>query len=131
MRHARESKWRGIFFSGLFLCGILAALGFMTLAFARAYYKNYEVERYIADLKKNKEKLESKKIETLEVLNYIKSSDFIEQKARTELNMVKKGESKLIITDSSVTSTGQPMKDMIQQNSTTSNIQKWWHYFFH
>jgi cell division protein FtsB len=122
-------RWSTFFYSTLFLVGLLAALGFMALAFAQAYYGHYRVEQEIAQLKDNKERLQAKKFQTIELLDYVKSGSFVEHKARTELNMIKPGEHEVIITTSIPTSTGQATSDMIE-TEVVNNSLKWWRYFF-
>jgi hypothetical protein len=113
----------------VFLIGLLGALGFMTLAFAQAYYQRYKFEQEINQLKEKKKKLETKKLETLDLLQYIKSPDFVEQKAYTELHRTKPGEQIVIITTPTATFSGQASEDMIQ-TSEENIYMKWWHFFF-
>lgn len=102
----------------------------MTLAFARAYYEHHKIEQEISELKKNKERLEAKRLETLELLEYVQSPGFIEQKARTELSMSRPGERVVVVTSPTSTITGQAHRDVVQEEEI-SNPMRWWRYFFH
>ena len=52
-------------------------------------------------------------MELLEVLKYVKSDSFAEEKARTELNMVKPGEQVLVVPKSEVKGNRQENNSMI------------------
>lgn len=123
-------NWKTFFYSTIFLTGLLAAVGFMTIAFAKAYYAHYKIEQEINQLKKAKELSQAKKFQMMELLDYVKSSSFVEEQAHTELNYVKPGEHLLIIKTPTSSLTGAAPDNMIS-TSTISNPKKWWFYFFH
>ena len=84
----------------------------------------------IEDLQKQLHSLESKKIETMELLKYAQSSTFAEEKARTELNLIKPGENVAIINNNDQSeSNRQEKQDMIRW-SQVSNPIKWFKFFF-
>jgi len=79
--------------------------------------------------------LETKKLESMEILKYVVSGSYVEDKARTELNMKKPGENVIFIEN-----LGQTDSSTMQQNNYTdvhvdesllSNPRKWWYYFIH
>ncbi len=55
---------------------------------------------------------------------------FVEEKARTELNMVKDGEHVAIIKQEGEKGSRQPGGDLLE-SMQRSNPRKWWNYFFH
>lgn len=85
-----------------------------------------EIER----LKSEADTLESKKIETLEILKYVQSSDFAEQKARMEFNMSKPGEQVAIVKSGGSGEIGNGQVDnIVVESSNVSNFIKWWNFF--
>ncbi|MBH41896.1 MAG: hypothetical protein CL685_04235 [Candidatus Magasanikbacteria bacterium] len=112
-------------FVGFFVILILA------LNFVRGYYQKYKVDQEILQLKEEISLLERKKIESMEILEYVSSEAFVEEKARTELNMKKEGEKVIYIKQGSVVEKKSNQKkeayNTIGQN--VSNPVKWWYYF--
>ena len=102
---------------------IIAVFGY-----ARAYYQDYLVMQEIRHLQDQAKNLEVKKMELLEVLKYVKSDSFAEEKARMELNMVKPGEAVLVVPKTAEIGNGQEKNNMIGL-SNISNYKKWWKYF--
>ncbi len=107
----------------------LLALG---LAYGRAFYQNYHIQEEIKRLQSEAERLEAKRLETLDLLNYVKSPAYVEEKARTELNMVKEGEQMAIVnTKVGSSKTSRQTSSPVVQSSRLDNPLKWWKYFFH
>ena len=126
----QSSAWSLFFYSKIFLLLILAGILFTGFAFLRSYYQDYQVKQEIDRLKYEAENLEAKKLESLEVLKYVQSPDFAEQKARMEFNLVKPGEQVAIVKSASgeLNASGQVDNKMVE-SSDVSNIIKWWRFF--
>ncbi len=126
-------RWSTFFNSPLFLvCAILVLL-FLVVSYGQAFYRDYQVREEIKRLQSESQRLEAKKIETLELLNYVKSERYVEEKARTELNLVKPGEKVVVVSTGSgdffpKSANGQAGSDMVQPGYQ-SNISKWIRYF--
>ncbi len=100
----------------------------VVFGYARAYYQDYLVMQEIQQLQDQAKNLQAKKMELLEVLKYVKSDSFAEEKARTELNMVKPGEQVLVVPQAATADNRQENNSMIGLNNI-SNYKKWWQYF--
>ncbi len=129
--HQRQSS-KNFFATPWFLLlsgGICLVLG---TAVVRAYYHEYQIRQEINRLKGEAEQLEAKKIETIETLRYVQSQAFVEEKARTELNLKKEGENVIII--STTTPSQSHSRDRQSEEKMVKliqpNISKWWRYFF-
>lgn len=125
----RDIGWKKFFGSRLFtlIASIIAIM--VVFGYGRAYYQDYLVAQEIKQLEEQAEKLEAKKIELLEVLQYVKSDSFAEEKARTELNMAKPGENVLVAPRALSAGDGQENNGVVELNNI-SNYKKWWRYFF-
>lgn len=111
----------------LILLGVLALTGF---AYGRAYYQDYEVKQEIARLQDEVRNLEVKKLESLELIEYVRSTAFAEEKARMELNLAKTGEKMAVVVDKNNTQAeGGQAEEKVVELGNISNIIKWWNYF--
>ncbi len=124
----KRKQVRHFFYSQWFFLALVAALFFVVFAYGRAFYQDYLVHQEIVRLRAETERLESRKIETLELLKTVKSSDFVERKARLELNLVKPGE-KVLVLNSASNLSRQNQTNMIQTEESQP-WKKWWDYFF-
>ena len=128
---SRNSTERGFFYANWYLVVIALAAVLLGLAFLRAFYRDYQIKQEIKNLQDQVQSLESKKIETIEKLKYVKSDQFVKEKARTELNLSEPGEKAMIIQEGNLDSSSIANKnpDMVQ-STHASNLAKWWDLFF-
>ena len=121
-----KNKWTAFFKSRWFLMAIFVFTVLVIFVYVRAYYRDYQVNQEIAHLQDEVKRLENKKMETIELLKFVQSKDFVEQKARTELNLVKPGEQLTVIDGGTTTvNPGQENDKMLKLNNI-SNPMKWW-----
>ncbi len=100
----------------------------MAFLYARAYYQDYMVRQEIKELQSDIEKLNTKKLESLKVLEYVTSNQFVEETARTDLNMKKVGESVLVVPQAHVESLASEGVHKVGSDDL-SVMMKWWYYF--
>lgn len=119
----------GRFFgSPLFLIIGIPLAFILIFTFVRSYYNNYKVNQEIAFLEKEIQNLATRKFELMGVLNFAMSDQFVEEKARTELNMKKEGENVLVFKND----TQYPKEknsDSGPAGQKISNALRWWYYF--
>ncbi|HSR89557.1 MAG TPA: septum formation initiator family protein [Candidatus Udaeobacter sp.] len=128
MPSVKENGWKLFLGSRLFIL-VAAIIAIMVMfAYGRAYYQDYLVRQEISQLQDQAKKLEAKKMELLEVLKYVKSDSFTEEKARTELNMAKPGEQILVVPKSDISSNRQEAGSMVTLEGIP-NYKKWLQYF--
>lgn len=129
----QEYAIQRFFASRLFLIVGLIILAFVAFGYARAYYRDYEIRQEIKSLEEEVRRLERKKLESLDILDYVMSDAFVEEKARTELNMRKDGEQMLIVQsdDIDVATTRREQEERRQTRQAIKNPVKWWYYFTH
>lgn len=121
------------FYSRWFLIGGSVVFVLLIIGFGRAWVSQHQIRQEIDRLQSETARLETKRLETLEALHYTQSSTFIEQKARTELNLVKPGEQVAVVatTEKSGAQAGAGQPDSgVVQSADISNLYKWWQYFF-
>lgn len=126
---SKESRWKKFFGSRLFLF-VAAVIVFMVIfGYVRAYYQDYQVRQEITRLEEQARNLEAKKLELLEVLKYVKSDSFVEEKARIELNMLKQGERVMVVASSTAPNEHRQEKNNMLEWTNLSNYAKWWRFF--
>ncbi len=128
MSSIKESGWKIFFSSHIFVLIIVLVATMVAFAYGRAYYQDHLVRQEIAYLEEQTKKLEVKKMELLGVLKYVKSDSFTEEKARTELNMVKPGEQVLVVSKTESADSGQENGAVVKWDNI-SNYKKWFKYF--
>lgn len=121
LKNFLNSRW-------FFLLAVLLTV-VVIFAFLQAFYRDYQIRQEIQSLQDEVKNLEAKKIETLDVLNYVKSDEYALEKARTELNLVYPGE-KMMIINAGANKSGQENYNVIKSTNDDSNLKKWWRFFF-
>ncbi|MEK7625600.1 MAG: septum formation initiator family protein [Patescibacteria group bacterium] len=115
---------RAIFAAGLFLLVVLV------VAYLRAYYQNYQIQAEIRSMLDESAKLENKNAELRALLARVKRSDYVEEKARTELGLMKEGEKETIIIGSNTEKGSRQTETGMLESNRSSNPRQWWNYFF-
>ncbi|OGH94016.1 MAG: hypothetical protein A2538_02235 [Candidatus Magasanikbacteria bacterium RIFOXYD2_FULL_41_14] len=123
------NKWKKIFWSRWFLFAAFVLATASAVAFGRAYFQDYQVRQDIVRLQDGKKQLQAKKINTDELLQYVKSDDFIQEKAHLELNLVKPGEQVAIV--DSAENFNRQENQFVVQSINNFNPVKWWRFFTH
>ena len=127
--NSKESAWKKFFGSRLFIAVALVIALMIGFGYARSYYQDYEVRAQIDDLREQAQSLEGRRLELLETLQYVKSPDFVEEKARTEFNMVKPGEQMAIISSTAPRAQDRHVDNNVVALTKIPNYLKWWQYF--
>ncbi len=120
-----------VLLSRWFLLSLLAAAILIAVSYARAYYQDYKVRQQIAALETEVLNLQRKKLVSLDLLKQAGTEQFLEEKAKTELNLKKPGEQVLVIPDIKVESpqTVIATSTVAVDEPVLSNPRKWWYYF--
>jgi len=126
---------KAIFFSRIFVAALVILTFWVAVSTGRAVWRKYQIEREISVLKKNISEIEKKNEELLARLDYFKSEENLEKKARAQLNVKRPGEKVVVIVGKenrdSVREGGENsgVNDSADENNL-SNPLKWWRYFF-
>lgn len=130
MKAKEENKIKHVVSSRWFLVIALVVAVFFVFIFARAYYQDYKVRKEIEFMKEEIKNLETKKIDLLNLYNYVVSDNFVEEKARMELNMKQPGENVIVFDNVDYFDKKNSSKKENEKN-TLKNYIKWWYYFIH
>lgn len=126
----KNTALRRFFFSRLFLLIISLGVLFTAIGFGRAYYQAYQIRQQIRALQNDLNALQKKKLASLEILSYVLSQNFVEEKARTELNLKKPGEHVAVIPNQATTPVINAVSTGVSGQHLANPI-KWWYYFSH
>ncbi len=129
-RSRQESPFRRFFGSRLFLLLSLALIALVAMSYARAYYQDYTIRKEITALQEEVQQLQRKRLESMEILAYVTDDAFVEEKARTDLNMKKPGENMLILEHVGVPVEAEETIGA-ESRQPIANPVKWWYYFTH
>lgn len=127
MKKRDSSKLKRFFGSRLFLMLALIFAIIVAFGYARAYYQDYKIRQEIRLLQEEVKHLEHKKLDSLEILKYVTSPAFVEEKARTELNLKKPGENVIVI-NGQFNEEENELNDPVEKQVLNNPI-KWWYYF--
>lgn len=127
---SQQSFFHRLFYSRLFISGAIIVLAMVTVAYGRAFYQDYTIKQEIASLEAEVRQLETKRLESMELLKYVSSDAFVEEAARTELNLKEQGET-VVIVETSTVSTEIARSHASDQAVHLSNPAKWWYYMTH
>lgn len=116
--------------SRAFFVTLIVTTILVLLSFTRAYYQDYKIREEIKLLEDEVRSLESKKLESLAILDYVASDAFVEDAARTQLDLKKSDEHVMVISQTRQEELSRTSPDSIVDIRLQSNPMKWWIYFF-
>lgn len=128
IKYPKTKKWLN---SKLLLAIGLMIFIFVLTNFIKGWKKAQEIKKDFNDLSQEIQSLEENNLQLSELIKYLNSTAFIEEKARTDLGLKKEGEKAIII--SNLSSTIQPQLPVDKTGKDSKNVfnyQKWWYYFF-
>ena len=102
------------------------ALVLLLIFLGRELKKRYDISREIQSLQNEILSLEVKNQQTQELINYFKTREFQERQARSLLNLQKPGEFAAVLPFQDTAASA----DEGLNESQSSNLKKWWEYFF-
>lgn len=129
MRQKEGKFLNGFFSTKFFLFGLILVACFVLFVYAKGFYQDFKIKREVESLQKEIEGLESKKLESMEILSYVMSDNFVEEKARTELNMQKDGENIVFFNVDENSEAQNNDNGEVENIKPLSNPLKWWYYF--
>lgn len=125
-RRRQKSILPDLFFSKFFLIFCVALFLAILFGLANGTVKNYKVDSEIGDLQGEIKSLEGQNQDFSQMINFLKSENFIEQEAKLKLGLSKPGEKLVIIPQSgNAINTNQN-----KESANLPNPSKWWAYFF-
>jgi cell division protein FtsB len=128
-KNEKESSWllKFIIVLGLIL------LGLIIFAITKETYRKQQVQKEIDELKQEAAKIDKQNAELSDKISYFESKDYQEKVAKDKLNLQDPGENVVIVKpNSSIVPSTQEITQTNEKKLVvkTSNIQKWWDYFF-
>jgi cell division protein FtsL len=117
---------KNFFKSKYFVFCLILLLVLVSIAMTKEAYRYYKVGQEIRDLENKIRDLKKSNEELAQEKEYFTSKEFLEDEARKKLNMVKEGESVIVISSQSAPEENKSQ----EQKPKISNIKFWLEYFF-
>lgn len=115
-----------------FIAGIILAGG-ITYSAVKEAYRNKGIEKEVAELKQQAQKIQNENGQLSEKIAYLETPEFQEKVAKEKLNLQKPDENVVVVRPSV---DGKPVAgDSVQADNSDSgaqipNYRKWWDVFF-
>jgi cell division protein FtsB len=110
----------------LFALLLIILIVLISIPLAKNISKRYEVNIEIRDLEDEISGVEAKNKELGNLIDYLKSDQFLEEQARLNLNLKKEGEKVVIVKNETLATTSESNNPGVE----ISNFQRWINYFF-
>jgi len=132
MINRRGNFFTKIIYNPKFLA--LVGLGLVVLIsfpLAKNVSKRYKLSKEIKEMDKEIAEFESKNKDLKQLVTYLESEQFVEEKARLNLGLKKEGEKVAVIKDDIFMTTAASFGEGNQGSpGTFFNLRRWWNYFF-
>ncbi|MDD2807199.1 MAG: septum formation initiator family protein [Patescibacteria group bacterium] len=106
---------------------LLLVLMVVVYSLAQSWLKNQEVNSEIVGLQTNIDNLEKENEQYQQLIEYLNSNAYLEEKARTDLGLKKQGEKVVVLPQNLINNQATATDD---QASSQSNLSSWINYFF-
>ena len=113
----------------LFILVNIIVLFFLALTFGREYVGNAQIEREIAQMEQERERLEQDRLDTLNLIDQLSSEDYLEKEGRLKYGLAKEGETLIVVKEPEL-GDDEVAKDKNVVDGLHSNPKRWFYYFF-
>ncbi len=115
-----------IWHSNFFTIFLLVLLVFSLAKVGKEALLRYEIKQEISSLEGKLSDVQGKTDKMNQLINYLKTDDYVEKQAREKLNLGAPGEKQINLTNDD----GQAIVAVGSGDTKTSNPIKWFNYFF-
>src|SRR3989339_584186 len=113
----KKSRWRKRIMGGL----VAVILLVIVINFIRNWQTGRSIDSEISELQNTATTLDQENAQFKQLIEYFNSSAYVEERARIDLGLKKRGEKVVIVPSEFASST----PSTIEQSSEKSNVQKW------
>ncbi len=123
----RQSKslWHSIYNSNIFIGILLAILILSILKVGKELARRHQINKEIRYLNQQLEDAQLNRDKLQDLISYLESDQYVEEQARSQLNLSKPGEKRV---DLSLEPENLALQ--AEANDKRSNLRKWFDYFF-
>lgn len=123
----RQSKslWHSIYNSNIFIGILLAILILSILKVGKELARRHQINKEIRYLNQQLDEAQLNRDKLQDLISYLESDQYIEEQARSQLNLSKPGEKRV---DLSLEPENLALQ--VDANDNRSNLRKWFDYFF-
>lgn len=121
----KNQSWRSkIWASNVFSIILLILLAASFLKVSQEVLLRYEINKEIKGLEGQLGDLKNKTSKMEQLITYLQTDEYIEKEARLKLNLSKPGEKQINL------SNDNPSSDIYKEEDNSTNMEKWFNYFF-
>lgn len=114
---------------GLLVAGLAAFAVLAGGAFVRETLRTRQIDREIAALKQEAERLRVRNFEISALESSLSSGEFLEREARMKLGLQKEGEQAVVVRKEEARPAEDAARAAAEARPVWSNAKKWWTYF--
>lgn len=131
-RRRKKNIFFKIIYSQVFLSFLgLVIIVFISIPLAKNLSKRYYVSQEIKDIEQEIEELELENKDLGKLISYLESEQFVEEQARLNLGLKKRGEEVVVIKEiEEVIETGFSSDNPRENKEDNTNPERWLSYFF-
>lgn len=131
-KHKKRSIWGFLLSTKVIVLVGLIFLGLVSFALSKELMRKHRVNQEIEEVKKEITSLEKKNKELAALIEYLNTDSYKEIQARQNLNLQKEGETAVAVmpVERSLEEASGTEKFDIPVDEESSNVKKWWNYFF-
>ncbi len=122
----QRGKVQSFFYSKNFIFACVILICLMVFALSKEYSRQSKVNEKIGELKQEAQDLEESNFKLAHLIGYLKSDEYVELEARKTLGYKKPGEKVVVIKNIN----GDTEVRGVQDRKNSSNLKKWFTYFF-
>ena len=124
MQRKNRPFWGKVYSSNIFIVILIVALVLSILKVGKELTRRHQINKEIANLNQQLSATQLHKDKLDNLISYLKTDDYVEEQARSQLNLSKPGEKRVDLSATPQPLAAEPRVDK------RSNWQKWFDYFF-
>ncbi|MCB9802717.1 septum formation initiator family protein [Candidatus Nomurabacteria bacterium] len=121
----KKTFWSAVYSSNIFIAILLVVLILSILKVGKELARRHQINKEISHLNQQLAEAELNRDKLEDLISYLQSDQYIEEQARTQLNLSKPGEKRIDLSEQAKT-----LDQLGDASSDLSNWQKWFAYFF-
>jgi cell division protein FtsB len=126
IQRPRQTFWGRFYNSNVFIILLSIFLIFSLFKVGKELVKRHTINQEISDLNKQLTAVSQEKDKLKDLISYLETDKYVEEQARSQLNLSKPGEKRIDLT----TDQENQVAEVKNGEEDLSNWRKWFNYFF-
>lgn len=126
IQRPRQTFWGRFYNSNVFIILLSIFLVFSLFKVGKELVKRHTINQEISDLNKQLTAVSQEKDKLKDLISYLETDKYVEEQARSQLNLSKPGEKRIDLT----TDQENQVTEVKNEEEDLANWHKWFNYFF-